>query len=93
MMPLHNQTASTVAMARALRDGLDASRDQTSVRTATLRLLLDTLIELGDQPFVPKRSEEASRIVTAQSQSIARAQEAVQKVIEAEQAAAEARLA
>ena len=44
-----NQTASVVNLAKSLRDGLDPSALNTTVQTQTLRLVLDTLIELGQQ--------------------------------------------
>ena len=89
----HDQTASTVAQARVIRDGLDMARDETSVRTATLRLLLDALIELGGQPGTEKIREQQRAAVAANTMTIARAQEAFQKVLDAEAAAAEARRA
>jgi len=88
-----DHVASTVAQARAIRDGLDPARLGTPIRTATLALLLDTLIELGAQPAADRAREAARRAVEGQTMSIARAQESFQKVLEAERAAEEARLA
>ena len=74
-----------------LRSGLDMRHIDTPVRTATLALVLDTLIDLGSQPSNLKIAESLRRNVEGQTMSIARAQEAFQKVIDAETAAAEAR--
>ncbi len=90
-MPIYDETASVVAMARVVRDGLDMTREHAQVRTAMLRLLLDTLIDLGASPVIRKRSDDLSRTVLGQTMSIAKAQEAAMKVFEAESAAMEAR--
>lgn len=47
-LPVHDTMASTVNLAKMLRDGLDMSQDTTSMRTATLALLLDTLIRFNE---------------------------------------------
>ena len=86
-----DHVASTVAQARVIRDGLDPSRVETPVRTATLAMLLDALIELGVQPGAERIRETSRAAVAGQTMSIARAQEAFQKVLDAERAAAEAR--
>jgi hypothetical protein len=83
--------ASTIAQARVIRDGLDPARVETPVRTATLRLLLDALIDLGSQPNGERLREAARAEITARTMSIAKTQEAFQKVLDAERAAAEAR--
>lgn len=44
---VHNVTASTVNLAKAMLFDLDRSKLDTPVRTATLELLLNTLVELG----------------------------------------------
>jgi hypothetical protein len=89
---IHDQTASIVAMARTVRDGLDMTKDHTSVRTATLRLLLDLLIDLGAQPFAAKRAEDNARAVEGQTISLVKTQEAFQRVLDAEAAVMEARI-
>jgi hypothetical protein len=86
-----DHTASTVAQARVIRDGLDFARDETPVRTATLALLLDALIDLGSQPNAEKLREAARAEIASRTISIAKTQEAFQKVLDAERAAAEAR--
>ena len=86
-----DHTASTIAQARVIRDGLDPARIETPVRTATLALLLDTLIDLGSQPGTEKIREAQRAAIVASTMTIARTQEAFQKVLEAERAAAEAR--
>ncbi len=83
--------ASTVAQARVIRDGLDPARAETLVRTATLAMLLDALIDVGSQPNGERLREAARAEITARTMSIAKAQEAFQKVLDAERAAAEAR--
>ena len=83
--------ASVVSQARVIRDGLDLRAPETKIRTATLELLLNTLIGLGTLPTNAKLAEALQRKVEGQTVSIARAQEAFNKVIEAETSAAEAR--
>ena len=47
MAGVHDQLASTVSLARVLLIGLNRTQEYTQVRTATLALILDTLIENG----------------------------------------------
>jgi hypothetical protein len=64
---LHNRTASTVNLAKSmLMDLNDQHTDTVTVATATLRLLLATLIEIGtaDNPI-------ANRIEAAQAAFVA----------------------
>jgi hypothetical protein len=86
-----DRIASIVAQARVIRDGIDPAREETPVRTATLRLLLDALIDLGAQTSDDKFREALRNNVASQTMSIVRTQEAFQKVLDAERAAAEAR--
>ncbi len=44
---IHNQTASVLALARNVLACIDVKRERTEVNTATLVLLLETLIDLG----------------------------------------------
>ena len=44
---IHNQTASIVALARNVLSGVDLKQPETRVNTASLQLLLETLIYLG----------------------------------------------
>ena len=46
-MPVHNVLASTVNLAKSWLMTLDRSRIETPVPTETLRLWLETLIDLG----------------------------------------------
>ena len=86
-----DRIASIVAQARVIRDGIDPAREETLVRTATLELLLGALIDLGAQTSDDKFREALRNNVASQTMSIARTQEAFQKVLDAERAAAEAR--
>jgi len=45
MAGVHDQLASTVSLARVILGGIDRTQEHTSVRTATLVLILETLIE------------------------------------------------
>jgi hypothetical protein len=47
MAGVHDQLASTVALARVLLSGLVRTQEYTQIRTATLALILETLIENG----------------------------------------------
>jgi hypothetical protein len=86
-----DRIASIIAQARVIRDGIDQARDETLVRTATLELLLGALIDLGAQISDDKFREALRNNVASQTMSIVRTQEAFQKVLDAERAAAEAR--
>jgi len=57
-MPIHDETASVLSLARNLRAGLGGQPD-TVIGTATLALLLDKLIELAT-PQQNERFSEAS---------------------------------
>jgi hypothetical protein len=45
MAGVHDQIASTVALARVTLSGLDRTKEYATVRTATLALLLETFID------------------------------------------------
>lgn len=45
---IHNQTASVLSLARNVLAGIDVKREKTEIVTATLVLLLETLIDLGN---------------------------------------------
>jgi hypothetical protein len=60
---LHDRTASVLSLARNVLAGLDLTQDQTSIRTASLELLLKTLIELGEPPAHVKVADQAKRSV------------------------------
>lgn len=61
-MPIHDQTATVVNLAKAMRRDLDRMALNTSVQTATLELLLNSLIELGE-PDAPVMSQQRARTV------------------------------
>ena len=44
---IHNQTASVLSLARNVLSGVDPKQIETRVNTASLTLLLETLIALG----------------------------------------------
>jgi len=44
--PVHDQTWSTLALARDMLMGLDPAKDMTLVRTASLKLVLETLVDV-----------------------------------------------
>lgn len=60
---IHNQVASVLALARNMRDGIDPSKVTTPVQTASLRLVIDTLLELGQPEHHAKHNEAAQRTV------------------------------
>lgn len=61
---IHDKTASTLALARNVRAGIDPSREQTQIVTPTLILLLDTLIELGAPDQTCRVAESSNKEVT-----------------------------
>jgi hypothetical protein len=62
-MPLHDQVASVCALARNVRGGLDMAQVNTSINTATLDLLLETLIDLGAPPQNSRFAETQAKTV------------------------------
>jgi hypothetical protein len=61
-MPI-DRIGSMVNLAKAQKQALDSSAMTTEVSTATYILLLDTLIELGEQPHAAKLDDSAKRTV------------------------------
>ena len=60
MAGVHDQLASTVSLARVILGGVDRTQEHTSVRTATLVLILETLIE-NNTPLQNARVMESTR--------------------------------
>ena len=58
-MGIHDQTASVVALARVALADIDFRQENTTINTARLKLLLETLIEVGS-PNQNIRVAEAS---------------------------------
>lgn len=75
-MAIHDRTASVVALARNVLGGVDKSRLETPVQTETLRLLLETLIDLGTPASVQKIADGASRSVMGLQVSLSEAEKA-----------------
>lgn len=46
--PIHDELWSTLALARNMHGGLDSKHATTNVSTASLRLILETLIRVAD---------------------------------------------
>jgi len=67
---LHDRTASVLSLARTVRAGLDSRDVESKVTTATLILLLDTLIDLGVSAGSVKVAESANRTVMGQMSSM-----------------------
>lgn len=64
-LPVHDRTASTAQLAKAMLMDLDRSRETTPVRTATLELLLKTIVEMATPASFGRASEEARRTVSS----------------------------
>ena len=60
---IHDQTASVLALARNVLSGVDRSKIETSVQTATLILLIETLIDIGTPSAHTKMAAQAGRTV------------------------------
>ena len=60
-MRVHDQTASVVSLARALRGGLDERKETTQIGTKTLALVLDTLISVAQPSENNRMTEVAGR--------------------------------
>ena len=61
-LPVHDTLASTANLARSILGGLDRSKINAEVSTATLVLLLETLIGISE-PRAPEREENLQRTV------------------------------
>lgn len=64
-MPIHNQTASTVNLAKSLLISIDRTKADTTIPTATYDLLLKTLVHLGDD-----QGGAGMKIAEAQSKEV-----------------------
>ena len=65
MAGVHDHVASNIALARVVLSGLDYAQENSLVRTATLKLLLDTLIELGSTNPNGRVSESTGKEVSS----------------------------
>ena len=72
--PLHDQTWSTLALARNLLMGLDA-RPTTQVATPSLRLILETLIEVVEGKRSGKGAEAFAKHVDSRIETVGKSQE------------------
>lgn len=57
---MHDQVASVVAMAKQFRLSLDRSAINTALPTASLALIFDTLVDLGERNNQTARKIESS---------------------------------
>ena len=60
---IHDHITSTMNMAKVLRDSIDPKTTHTSVRNETLKLLIETIIELGTPNQHIKLDRETKRTV------------------------------
>ena len=60
---IHDHTATVLSLARTTLQGVDPRKDQTIVRTASLVLLLQTLIDLGTPAHHDKAADAQMRSV------------------------------
>lgn len=65
MSSLHNQTASVMSLARVTLGAIDPRQENTTVKSAALILLLNTLLELGapNQGRVSEAGNNVSNIM------------------------------
>jgi hypothetical protein len=88
---IHDHVASVVSLAKSILFGLDRSKIDTSLPTAQLVLLLDTLIDLGSapSPVADSANRAVMGIVAAMTEGARSAHETWQKQAEAEAALVE----
>jgi hypothetical protein len=67
---IHDRNASTLNLARVVRDGLDERSPETKIPTATLRLLLDLLLELGEPSRQRELNKAASHTINAKTAEV-----------------------
>jgi hypothetical protein len=60
---IHDHTATVLSLARVVLQGVDPRKEETSVRTASLVLLLQTLIDLGTPAHHDKTADAQARSV------------------------------
>jgi hypothetical protein len=75
-MPVHNATASVVALAKSWLMTLDRTRLDTPVPTETLRLWLETIIDLGTPSADHTLGDSAMRTVMGRQTAISEAEKA-----------------
>ncbi len=75
-MPIHNQTASVVNLAKSWLMTLERSRIETPMPTETLRLILETLIELGTPAAAHEVADAGVRTVMGRTVAISEAEKA-----------------
>ena len=75
-MPIHDQTASVVNLAKSRRLTQDRASIDTTIPTATLELILDTVIALGTPQTAHDTGDAAARSVMGRVASISEAQRA-----------------
>ena len=63
---IHDQTASIISLARTVLSGVDQKQAETKVNTASLTLLLETLIYLG-APAAPVAATAARTVAEQMS--------------------------
>ena len=61
-MSVHDQTASIISLARVMLSGVDARQENTAVKSASLILLLEKLIELGSPTQTVRVSETNNHV-------------------------------
>ena len=66
MTSVHDETASTLALARNILSCVDPQQEFTSVRTASLVMLLEALIDLGAPRGNLKAVDNAAKTVAQQ---------------------------
>jgi hypothetical protein len=64
MKPVHDQTASVVSLAKTMRMSLDRRKVETSVRTESLILVLETFLALAQPGSHQKIADSATRSVS-----------------------------
>lgn len=75
-MPIHDQVASVVNLAKAELMTLDRRNIETPVQTEKLRLMLTTLIELGEPPQARTLADSGRRTVMGHMAQIGEAEKA-----------------
>jgi hypothetical protein len=67
---IHDQTASVASLARVMLGDVDETREFTSVRSASLRLVLETLIALAEPGHHMKVADASTRTVAEHLKSV-----------------------
>lgn len=89
----HNETASVLSLARTMLQGVDRSKVESTVKTASLELILQTVIALGSRaPQADLRRNIHEQQFGTQFEAVTKARQEIERKQAMEREAAEREL-